>query len=251
MNDATRWRDRRGAGDCPGRSRSRLPAATGRRQLPGVVERLPAGQRTAAHGVPAACGPRAVPSRRRSHCRRDRNRGWRGCWGARARPRPAPPARTGRVKSGLKDGLSLPPPTLEIARLAVLPNRRHVSGDRTPASNLPGVVGGSAAHVVAAIPLEPPAWILLVDPPVAAPDAERLRGVHAGSSFGAGHAARRTAWRGRTSCVETLPGSPSCTSRRRRRAAASLSASDWREPGAKFRPTGSYASRRSRAESDR
>src|SRR6187431_500816 len=79
----------------------------------------------------------------------------------------------------VKDGLSLPPPTLEIARHAVLSNRRHVPGDRTPASNLPDVVGGSATHLVAAIPLELAAWILPVDPPTAAPDAEPLRGVHA------------------------------------------------------------------------
>ena len=79
----------------------------------------------------------------------------------------------------VKDGLPLAPPTLEIARFAVLPNRRHVPRDRPPASNLPGVVSGSAAHVVAAIPLEPPTWILPVDPSAATPDGERLRGVHA------------------------------------------------------------------------
>ena len=65
----------------------------------------------------------------------------------------------------VKDGLSLPPPTSEIPRLAVFPNRRHVSRDRTPASNLPkGSPAVLAAHVVAGIPLEPPARILLVDP---------------------------------------------------------------------------------------
>ena len=79
----------------------------------------------------------------------------------------------------VKDGLPLPPPTFEIARFAVLPNRRHVSSDRTPASNLPRVVGGSPAHVVAAIPLKPPARILSADPAAAAPDGERLRRVHA------------------------------------------------------------------------
>ena len=79
----------------------------------------------------------------------------------------------------VKDGLPLAPPTFEIAQFAVLPNRRHVPRDRPPASNLPGVVSGSAAHVVAAIPLEPPTWILLVDPSAATPDGERLRGVHA------------------------------------------------------------------------
>ena len=79
----------------------------------------------------------------------------------------------------VKDGLPLAPPTFEIARFAVLPNRRHMPRDRPPASNLPGVVGGSAAHVVAAIGLEPPTWILLVNPSAATPDGERLRGVHA------------------------------------------------------------------------
>ena len=78
------------------------------------------------------------------------------------------------VVGPVKDGLPLAPPTFEIARLAVLPNRRHVPRDRPPASNLPGVVGGSTTHVVAAIPLEPPAWILRVDPSAATPDGERL-----------------------------------------------------------------------------
>src|SRR6185295_1201193 len=79
----------------------------------------------------------------------------------------------------VQGGLPLAPPTFEIARFAVLPNRRHVPRDRPPASNLPGVVDGSAAHVVAAIPLEPPTWILLVDPSAATPHGARLRGVHA------------------------------------------------------------------------
>jgi mannose-6-phosphate isomerase-like protein (cupin superfamily) len=79
----------------------------------------------------------------------------------------------------VKDGLPLAPPTFEIARFAVLPNRRHMPCDRPPASNLAGIVGGTAAHVVAAIPLKPPTRILLVDPSLATPDGERLRGVHA------------------------------------------------------------------------
>src|SRR5688572_17421395 len=79
----------------------------------------------------------------------------------------------------VKDGLSLASPTFEIARFAVLPNRRHVARDCPPASNLAGIVSGPAAHVVAAIPLEPSTWILLVDPSAATPDREGLRGVHA------------------------------------------------------------------------
>src|SRR5687767_14344727 len=100
----------------------------------------------------------------------------------------------------LKERLPLASPAIEIARFAVLPNGCHVPTNRAPASNLPGVVGGSAAHEVAAIPLEPPTRILVMDPTAAAPDGERLRGVHAetvqprvmplGTQPGAGEPAR-------------------------------------------------------------
>src|SRR5688572_13590478 len=77
----------------------------------------------------------------------------------------------------MEHGLPLLSPALEIAWLAVLAKRRHVPPNRAPAANLPRVVGGSPAQIVAAVPLEPPARILCVDPAVATPGGERLRGV--------------------------------------------------------------------------
>src|SRR5262245_35156788 len=50
--------------------------------------------------------------------------------------------------------------------------------DGTPPPNLPCVVARSSAHVIAAVPLKPSAWILPVNPPLPAPFGERLRGVH-------------------------------------------------------------------------
>src|SRR5690349_133410 len=68
---------------------------------------------------------------------------------------------------------------IEVAGLAVVPDLRDVSRDRAPAFDLTGVVSGSSAHVVAAIPLEPAARILWMNPALAPPFAQRLRGVHA------------------------------------------------------------------------
>src|SRR3954468_10178425 len=78
----------------------------------------------------------------------------------------------------VEHGLPLLPPALEIARIAVLANRRHVPRNRPPSPNLPRIVGASPAQVVAAVPLKPPAWILRMDPAVATPDCKRLRRVH-------------------------------------------------------------------------
>ena len=51
--------------------------------------------------------------------------------------------------------------------------------DGAPAPDLPRVVGAPPAHVVTAVPLEPPARILRTDPAVSPPRGERLRGVDA------------------------------------------------------------------------
>src|SRR5262245_49819795 len=79
----------------------------------------------------------------------------------------------------MQDGLSLPPAAEQVARLAVLPDRRHVAGDGPPPPKLPGVVSTTAAHVVAAVPLKPAARILRSNPSFPAPLGERLGGVHA------------------------------------------------------------------------
>ena len=62
--------------------------------------------------------------------------------------------------------LSLLPPAVEVARFAVLPDRRDVPRDGPPSPDLPRVVGAPAAHVVAAVPLEPAARILRTNPAI-------------------------------------------------------------------------------------
>src|SRR5512136_691295 len=54
----------------------------------------------------------------------------------------------------------------------------HVAADRLPALDLPAVlVGHAPAHVITAIPLEPAAWIVRVNPAFARPFRKRLAGV--------------------------------------------------------------------------
>jgi len=51
--------------------------------------------------------------------------------------------------------------------------------DRPPPLDLMGVIVAAASHVIAAIPLKPASRILRMDPAVAPPDGQRLRGVDA------------------------------------------------------------------------
>ncbi len=63
----------------------------------------------------------------------------------------------------------------EVAALAGPLDLSNVPADRLPALDLPGIlVRHAAAHVVAAVPLEPAARIVGVDPALLAPDRERL-----------------------------------------------------------------------------
>ena len=105
--------------------------------------------------------------------------------------------------------------------LASVPYRRRVARD-SPAigRDLPPVVSLlRAPHVVAAVPLKPPARILRANPSVPPPYGERLRCVDAEIiqfrvvAFGAEPCAGETSWR------ETRRGSRSCYSCRRRRQA--------------------------------
>ena len=77
----------------------------------------------------------------------------------------------------VQDRLPLLPAALEVARLAMLSNRCDMPGDRPPSPDLTRVVRRAATHVVPAVPLKPPAWILAVDPAVPPPDRQRLRRV--------------------------------------------------------------------------
>src|SRR5262249_35458642 len=68
----------------------------------------------------------------------------------------------------------------EIARLAVALDLAHVATDRLPAPDLAAVlVRHAAPHVVAAVPLEPAARIIAMDPALAAPLRQRLARVDA------------------------------------------------------------------------
>src|SRR4051794_11283872 len=61
-----------------------------------------------------------------------------------------------------------------IARFAVLLQLPDVAADRLPAPDLSGIVVHAAAHVVAAVPLEPAARIVPVDPALALPFRQGL-----------------------------------------------------------------------------
>lgn len=84
-----------------------------------------------------------------------------------------------RIISPVQQRLALPAAAVEVAAVAVLANLGDVPFHGFPAFDLPFIVLAAAAHVIAAVPLEPPARILFVDPTFFAPDSKRLRGVYA------------------------------------------------------------------------
>src|SRR5262249_50589693 len=76
--------------------------------------------------------------------------------------------------------LALARPAHWIARLAMLPDLGNVALHRLPAADLAGVLlGQTPAHVVAAIPLEPAARIVGMNPALPSPFRQRLARVHA------------------------------------------------------------------------
>src|ERR1700761_2792586 len=84
------------------------------------------------------------------------------------------------VVSPMQQRLTLPLAAGDVAGLAVLLNLPHMTANRLPAPDLPGVlVRDAAAHVIAAIPLKPAARIVLVDPALLAPHRQRLAGIDA------------------------------------------------------------------------
>ena len=76
--------------------------------------------------------------------------------------------------------MALPWPTSKIVSFAVPLDLTNVAAHRSPSSNLsPILIRYSATKVVSAIPLEPAAGIVGVDPTLSAPDRQRLAGVNA------------------------------------------------------------------------
>ena len=75
----------------------------------------------------------------------------------------------------MEQGLALSGPAGEITWLAVPLDLDHVSAHRLPPTDLsPVFVEHSATHVITAIPLEPPARIIWMDPSLLAPDQQGL-----------------------------------------------------------------------------
>src|SRR5262245_40486402 len=74
--------------------------------------------------------------------------------------------------------LPLPATAFEISRLAILLDRRDVSRTRPPSPNLPRVISCAAADVIAAVPLEPSARVLWMNPPLSAPFGKGQGCVH-------------------------------------------------------------------------
>src|SRR6516162_6694338 len=69
---------------------------------------------------------------------------------------------------------------------------RNVPPNRFPAFDLAGILfGHAAAHIVSAIPLEPAAWILGVDPSFLSPGRQRLTRIYSEMIEGAVAARRR------------------------------------------------------------
>ena len=81
------------------------------------------------------------------------------------------------VVGPMQQGLPLFATAIEIALAAILLDLGDVPPHGLPAANLPGVVGAAAAHVVAAVPLEPAARVFVIDPALLLPIPKRLRGV--------------------------------------------------------------------------
>src|SRR5512143_537183 len=80
----------------------------------------------------------------------------------------------------VKECLPLSPTTVHIPRSAVLLYLVDVPPHRKPALDLPIIVVASSTQVVPAIPLEPAARVLRVDPALGIPDGQWLRRVGGG-----------------------------------------------------------------------
>src|SRR5215472_15560055 len=86
----------------------------------------------------------------------------------------------------VQQSLTLTWPARWIARLAVLLYLRDMPPDCLPALDLTGVLlRHAAAHVVAAVPLEPAARIVGVNPAFITPDRQRLASVNTKIIYGA------------------------------------------------------------------
>ena len=69
----------------------------------------------------------------------------------------------------MEQRLALPTAAIQIARFTVFFQLRHVAANGAPTANLPQIILTAAPAIVSAIPLEPSAWIVGMDPAFAPP----------------------------------------------------------------------------------
>src|SRR5512132_3171391 len=79
----------------------------------------------------------------------------------------------------MQQGLTLPAPASQIARFTVLFQLRHVAANGSPPRNLTQIIFTAASAIISAIPLEPAARIVRMNPTFAPPFRQWLRRVHA------------------------------------------------------------------------
>ena len=64
----------------------------------------------------------------------------------------------------MQQRLALPAPAIEIARFTVFLQLRHVAANGSPTRNLTQIILAAASAIISAIPLEPAAWIVGMNP---------------------------------------------------------------------------------------
>jgi len=74
----------------------------------------------------------------------------------------------------MKQRLSLPPSTIQVAASTVFLNLSNMATDGTPALDLPLVVEAASPQEVSAVPLEPSTRVFVIDPVLVLPDRKRL-----------------------------------------------------------------------------
>src|SRR6266436_2451254 len=84
-----------------------------------------------------------------------------------------------RIVGPVQQRLALPAAAIEIARFTVLPQLRHVATNGAPTRNLTQIIFAAAPAIITAVPLEPAARIIWVNPTFTSPLRERLRCIHA------------------------------------------------------------------------
>jgi len=91
-----------------------------------------------------------------------------------------PPSELPAVIGPVEQGLPLTRAAEDVTGIAIGLYLRDVALHCFPTADLPPVfVRRAAAHVIAAIPLEPAAWVVIVNPALPAPFGEGLAGIDA------------------------------------------------------------------------